>query len=96
MIKLKKEAPWNEVTINGTVIKKTKWTKEEVNYMPIKKWVIFEDENTVELLPSEVPVFEEKIDYSKLSKKELVKICKEKDINYDKKSKSELIEILTK
>lgn len=96
MIKLKKEAPWNEVTINGIVIKKTKWTKEEVNYNPIKKWVIFEDENAVELLPREVPVFEEKTDYSKLSKKELVEICKEKDINYDKKTKSELVEILTK
>jgi len=96
MIKLKKEAPWNEVTINGIVIKKTKWTKEEVNYNPIKKWVIFGDENTVELQPSEATIPEEKIDYSKLSKKELIEICKEKDINYDKKSKSELIEILTK
>jgi len=95
MIKLKKEAPWNEVTINGIVIKKTKWTKEEVNYMPIKKWVIFEDENTVDLLPSEVSKLEQ-IDYSKLSKKELIEVCKEKDINYDKKTKSELVEILTK
>lgn len=95
MIKLKKEAPWNEVTINGIVIKKTKWTKEEVNYMPIKKWVIIESEKQiVEDVYDDVN--EQELDYKKMSKKELVEICKEKDINYDKKSKSEIIDILTK
>lgn len=95
MIKLKKEAPWNEVTINGIVIKKTKWTKEEVNYMPIKKWVIIEsDKQIVEDVYDDVN--EQELDYKKMSKKELVEICKEKDIDYDKKSKSEIIDILTK
>lgn len=120
-IRLADNAPWNEVKIQDKIINKTQWIEEsEVFYLPVKKWIIFEDiveetvdsstvfdpqpivEADVHVMPSEeyksdvlVQPEEEKIDYSKLTKTELIKICEEKQIETEGKTKTQLIEILT-
>ncbi len=124
MIRLKKEAPWNEVTLKNGKINKTDWTEENLDVSPIKKWVEYKQkefenikqENSIvepELKPKRIEkeeslivedliekeveseIVEEKLDYSTMTKKELVEICKEKNIDCAGKKKGEILELLT-
>ena len=121
MIRLKKEAPWNEVTLKNGKINKTDWVEENLDISPIKKWVEYkqkefeniEQENSIvepELKPKKIEnttvedliekeveseIVEEKLDYSTMTKKELVEVCKEKNIDCAGKKKEEILELLT-
>lgn len=121
MIRLKKEAPWNEVTLKNGKINKTDWVEENLDISPIKKWVEYKQkefenikqensivepelkpkkvENTIveDLIKKEVEseIVEEKSDYSTMTKKELVEVCKEKNIDCAGKKKGEILELLT-
>ena len=121
MIRLKKEAPWNEVTLKNGKINKTDWVEENLDISPIKKWVEYKQkefenikqENSIvelELKPKKIEnsivedsiekeveseIVEEKLDYSTMTKKELVEICKEKNIDCTGKKKEEILELLT-
>ena len=124
MIRLKKDAPWNEVTLKNGKINKTDWVEENLDISPIKKWVEYKQkefenikqENSIvepELKPKKVEkeeslivedlmekeveseIVEEKLDYSTMTKKELVEICKEKNIDCAGKKKEEILELLT-
>ena len=119
MIRLKKEAPWNEVTLKNGKINKTDWVEENLDISPIKKWVEYKQkefenikqENSIvepELKPKKIEKeeslivessiekeVEEKLDYSTLTKKELIEICKEKNIDCAGKKKEEILELLT-
>lgn len=125
MIRLHKDAPWNEVTLKNGKINKTDWVEENLDISPIKKWVEYKQkefenikqENSIvepELKPKKIEkeesliveeklekeveseIVEEKLDYSTLTKKELVEICEEKNIDSKGLTKAKLIEILTK
>lgn len=125
MIRLHKDAPWNEVTLKNGKINKTDWVEENLDISPIKKWVEYKQkefenikqENSIvepELKPKKIEkeeslivedsikkevgseIVEEKLDYSTLTKKELVEICKEKNIDCAGKKKEEILELLTK
>jgi len=121
MIRLKKEAPWNEVTLKNGKINKTDWVEENLDISPIKKWVEYKQkefenikqENSIvepELKPKKIEnsivedliekeveseTIKEKLDYSTMTKKELVEICKEKNIDCAGKKKEEILELLT-
>ena len=124
MIRLHKDAPWNEVTLKNGKINKTDWVEENLDISPIKKWVEYKQkefenikqENSIvepELKPKKVEkeeslivedlmekeveseIVEEKLDYSTMTKKELVEICKEKNIDCAGKKKEEILELLT-
>lgn len=124
MIRLKKDAPWNEVTLKNGKINKTDWVEENLDISPIKKWVEYKQkefenikqENSIvepELKPKKVEkeeslivedsiekeveseIVEEKLDYSTMTKKELVEVCKEKNIDCAGKKKEEILELLT-
>ena len=135
MIRLKKEAPWNEVTLKNGKINKTDWVEENLDISPIKKWVEYKQkefenikqensivepelkskkiekeeslivegltEKEVEAIKEnsekevESEIVEEKLDYSTMTKKELVEICKEKNIDCTGKKKEEILELLT-
>ncbi len=121
MIRLKKEAPWNEVTLKNGKINKTDWVEENLDISPIKKWVEYKQkefenikqensivepelkpkkiENTIveDLIEKEVEseTIKEKLDYSTMTKKELVEVCKEKNIDCAGKKKEEILELLT-
>ena len=121
MIRLKKEAPWNEVTLKNGKINKTDWVEENLDISPIKKWVEYKQkefenikqENSIvepELKPKKIEnsivedsiekeveseIVEEKLDYSTMTKKELVEICKEKNVDCAGKKKEEILELLT-
>ena len=121
MIRLKKEAPWNEVTLKNGKINKTDWAEENLDISPIKKWVEYKQkefenikqENSIvepELKPKKIEnsivedliekeveseTIKEKLDYSTMTKKELVEICKEKNIDCVGKKKEEILELLT-
>ena len=135
MIRLKKDAPWNEVTLKNGKINKTDWVEENLDVSPIKKWVeykqkefenikqensivepelkskkiekkeslIVEDpmEKEVEIIKEnsekevESEIVEEKLDYSTMTKKELIEVCKEKNIDCVGKKKGEILELLT-
>ena len=124
MIRLKKEAPWNEVTLKNGKINKTDWVEENLDISPIKKWVEYKQkefenikqENSIvepELKPKKIEkeeslivedsiekeveseIVEEKLDYSTMTKKELVEVCKEKNIDCAGKKKEEILELLT-
>ena len=124
MIRLKKEAPWNEVTLKNGKINKTDWVEENLDISPIKKWVEYKQkefenikqENSIvepelklkkiekeesliveDSIEKEVEseIFEEKLDYSTMTKKELVEVCKEKNIDCTGKKKEEILELLT-
>lgn len=90
MIRLHKDAPWNEVEIREIKINKTDWLSEDTYYDPVKKWIIHED---IHVDP--IPVEESTIDYSKLTKTELIKACEEKSIDSKGLTKAQLIEKLT-
>lgn len=125
MIRLKKEAPWSEVTLKNGKINKTDWVEENLDVSPIKKWVEYKQkefenikqENSIvepELKSKKIEkkeslivegsiekeveseIVEEKLDYSTMTKKELVEICKEKNIDCAGKKKEEILELLTK
>lgn len=81
-IRLNKDAPWEEVTLSDGKINKTDWIEDTINYKPIKKWVVFQEEQEI------------KVDYSLYSKAELVKIAKEKNLQSTGLSKDELIGLL--
>ena len=133
MIKLKKEAPWEEVTLKNGKINKKDWIEENLDISPIKKWVEYKQkefenikqENSIvepELKPKKIEnsiveakiekeeslivedsiekeveseTIKEKLDYSTMTKKELVGICKEKNIDCVGKKKEEILELLT-
>ena len=120
MIRLKKEAPWNEVTLKNGKINKTDWVEENLDISPIKKWVeykqkefenikqensivdpelkskkIEKEENSIVEDLIEKEVVKEKLDYSTMTKKELIEICKEKNIDCTGKKKEEILELLT-
>ena len=121
MIRLKKEAPWNEVTLKNGKINKTDWAEENLDISPIKKWVEYKQkefenikqENSIvepELKPKKIEnsivedliekeveseTIKKKLDYSTMTKKELVEICKEKNIDCVGKKKEEILELLT-
>ena len=121
MIRLKKDAPWNEVTLKNGKINKTDWVEENLDISPIKKWVEYKQkefenikqENSIiepELKPKKIEnsivedsmkkeagseIVEEKLDYSTLTRKELVEICKEKNIDCVGKKKGEILKLLT-
>jgi len=97
MIRLHKDAPWNQVKIGDITITKTKWIEENFDYRPVQKYIIFKKEEP-EIVTG--TIVEEKsivdsIDYSKLTKQELIKLCGEKGLETKGKSKSALIDILT-
>lgn len=125
MIRLHKDAPWNEVTLKNGKINKTDWVEENLDISPIKKWVEYKQkefenikqENSIvepKLKSKKIEkeeslivedsikkeagseIVEEKLDYSTLTKKELVEICKEKNIDSKGLTKAQLIEKLTK
>ena len=113
MIRLHKDAPWNEVTLKNGKINKTDWVEENLDISPIKKWDEYKkkefenikQENAIvepELKPKKIEntIFEdliekeivkEKLDYSTMTKKELVEICKEKNIDCTRKKKEEIL-----
>ena len=117
MIRLKKDAPWNEVTLKNGKINKTDWVEENLDISPIKKWVEYKQkefenikqENSIvepELKPKKIEntivedliekeIVKEKLDYSTMTKKELIEICKEKNIDCTRKKKEEILELLT-
>lgn len=121
MIKLHKDAPWNEVTLKNGKINKTDWVEENLDISPIKKWVEYKQkefenikqensivepelkpkkvENTIveDLIEKEVEseIVEEKLDYSTMTKKELVEVCEEKNIDCVGKKKGEILKLLT-
>jgi len=124
MIRLKKDAPWNEVTLKNGKINKTDWVEENLDISPIKKWVEYKQkefenikqENSIvepelkskkiekkesliveDSIEKEVEseIVEEKLDYSTMTKKELVEVCKEKNIDCAGKKKEEILELLT-
>jgi hypothetical protein len=108
MIRLKKEAPWSEVTLKNGKINKTDWVEENLDISPIKKWVEYKQkefenikqENSIvdpELKSKKIEkeIIKEKLDYSIMTKKELVEICKEKNIDCVGKKKEEILELLT-
>ena len=124
MIRLHKDAPWNEVTLKNGKINKTDWVEENLDISPIKKWVEYKQkefenikqENSIvepELKPKKIEkeeslivedsiekeveseIVEEKLDYSTMTKKELVEVCKEKNIDCAGKKKEEILELLT-
>ncbi len=121
MIRLKKEAPWNEVILKNGKINKTDWVEENLDISPIKKWVEYKQkefenikqENSIvepELKPKKIEnstvedsiekeveseTIKEKLDYSTMTKKELVEVCKEKNIDCAGKKKEEILELLT-
>jgi hypothetical protein len=135
MIRLHKDAPWDEVTLKNGKINKTDWVEENLDISPIKKWVEYKQkefenikqENSIvepELKPKKVEkeesliveglmekeveaikensekevgseIVEEKLDYSTMTKKELIEVCKEKNIDCVGKKKGEILELLT-
>lgn len=132
-MKLKKEAPWEEVTLKDGKINKKDWIEENLDISPIKKWVEYKQkefenikqENSIvepELKPKKIEntiveakiekeeslivedsiekeveseTIKEKLDYSTMTKKELVEVCKEKNIDCAGKKKEEILELLT-
>ena len=92
MIRLSKDAPWERVTLNSVVVTKTKWIYgDEINYYrPVEKWIEIKEDKKEEIL-----VKGHTTDLTKLQKKDLISMCKEKDLEYEKKSKKELIDVLT-
>ena len=100
MIRLKKEAPWNEVTLKNGKINKTDWVEENLDISPIKKWVEYKQkefenikqENSIvepELKPKKI---ENSIVEEKLEKEVESEIVEEK-LDYSTMTKKELIEI---
>lgn len=83
-IRLHKDAPWMQVTIDDVTINKPDWIDDTVNYKPIKKWIVFQEE---------IPTVE-KVDYSQYSKSELVKIAKDKGIDCTGLNKNQILEKL--
>lgn len=105
MMKLKKEAPWEEVTLKDGKINKKDWIEENLDISPIKKWVeykkkefenIKQENSIVEVeIKQEKEVVKEKLDYSTMTKKELVAICEEKNIDCLGLKKEKILELLT-
>lgn len=94
MIRLHKDAPWNEVDIRGVKINKTDWIDDSTYHDPVKKWIIHEDAPVEQTsITNELSVV--LTDYSKLAKTELIKICEEKNIDSKGLTKAQLIEKLT-
>jgi hypothetical protein len=54
LIRLSKEAPWEEVTFSDGKINKHKWIDENsINYKSIKKWIEFKEDKVVEQIKIE-------------------------------------------
>lgn len=85
-IRLRKDAPWAEVEIEGVKINKIDWIPEDsVNYTPVKKWIIFGEQK-----PAITAT-----DYSVYTKKELIAMCDGLELDSAKKTKAQLIGLLT-
>jgi hypothetical protein len=84
-IRLNDDAPWASVTLlDGTVIYRRKWTQvpDNINYDAFKKYIEIEEDIV-------------SIDYTTLTKAQLLEIAKEKKLNISATlKKSDIIEAL--
>jgi len=91
-IRLKKEAPWPSVEMpDGFVIKKTFFVEQGIhNLIAIQQWI--EDESIAE--PDSIP--EGELNYSSMTKIDLILLCRTKGINVEGLNKETIISMLEK
>jgi hypothetical protein len=91
-IRLKKDAPWPVVTMpDGFVITKTNFVEQgDENLFAIQQWI----ENDFTAEPDPIP--EGELNYSSMTKIDLILLSRERGINIEGFSKQQIIEALEK
>lgn len=99
-IKLKKDAPWPKIAMPcGYTLSKTEWTNyEEVpGIAGVKHYLDYKDVPDLEpVIPTIVDTtVKEKVDYSSMTKAQLVEIAQSKGIDISGLTKAKLVEVLS-
>jgi len=95
MIRLKKEAPWNEVTLKNGKINKTDWVEENLDISPIKKWVEYKQKE-FENIKQENSIIEPELKPKKIENstvEDSIEKEVEEKLDYSTMTKKELVEV---
>jgi len=99
MVRLIKDAPWDEVTLSNGKINKRDWSSDELDIEPIRIFIEYKDiieatPEDVQTIMSDIEPSEDLKDLMDYSKAELVALAKDKGIDTKGLSKNQLVEKL--